>query len=203
MRLVLVVVGFAGFVGCGGAGAPGNTPDLRDSGASDGAVDVSVDAPDSSREARLAAARLMWANAKPDCPVYHYSRYHLSFTGFEATTTIEIANDRPARRSYVSVHDRFGNSDAGPQEKWDEVGSEVGSHTAGDPALTVEQIETLCDSIVAQNPREDVTVDINREGVPVACWFVPKNCADDCGMGFGADFACGPLAIVDGGVGQD
>jgi hypothetical protein len=74
----------------------------------------------------------------------------------------------------------------------------------GDEISASEPNAPRSDSIVAQNPREDVTVDINREGVPVACWFVPKNCADDCGMGFGlGDFACGALAPADGGVGQD
>jgi hypothetical protein len=99
MRLGMATVGFAAFAACADPGAAVTPVDSGTQDAPTQSTDAATDAPSSSREARLAAARVTWAKAKPDCPAYHYMRYHLSFTGWEATTTIEIVNDRPARRS--------------------------------------------------------------------------------------------------------
>jgi hypothetical protein len=156
-------------------------------------------------EILLSSGRLIWARKKAVCGTYHYARPRASFTGWHATTTIEITNGKPSRRSYTASRS-FGPNDAGADEQWDETGNQVGSHTAGDPALTVEQLLSQCDSILEQNPGEKVTVDISPEGAPTTCSFRPDNCADDCDMGFWlSGFACGPIGSgADGGdAGRD
>jgi hypothetical protein len=166
--------------------------------------DAPPDTPSATLAASLVAARATWANAKAQCPIYHYDRSFTSFTGWTATTAIEITNNQPSRRDYVSQENRFGTPDAGPTEQWSETGTQIGNHGSGSPALTVEQILSLCDSVVANNPHEYVRLAINAQGVPVECAFRPVNCADDCDMGFWlSNFACAPLGPGDGGAGGD
>jgi hypothetical protein len=150
--------------------------------------------------AALATARATWMQAKPMCRIYKYNRMHVSFTGWTATTTIKIEDDRPTLRSYVAQENRFGMPDAGPNELWTEIDGAIGSHGSGDPALTVEQLFAQCDSIVASNPGEHITLNTNADGVATSCSFRPQNCADDCDMGFWlSGFDCAAAPPRDGG----
>jgi hypothetical protein len=144
--------------------------------------------------ARLQAAEATWATTKSTCPEYHYAALASSVFGSSSTTTIEIADDKPVERSFVGYPYSQARGDAGP-ETWDEVGStEIGTHTDGAAALTVEQLFAACRASLAQNPSQNtLTLVVGTDGVPTACGYTPNNCADDCYMGFRvSDFACGP-----------
>jgi hypothetical protein len=153
----------------------------------------------SSFQVQLDEAATRWAKDKLGCSTYHYKRSSYSFTGSNSETSFEITADRPSRRTYVghNVQD-----DGGVQTvQWDETGAAVGSHDDAYAAETVEQLFADCRTAIAMNPTEnDVRLMIGVHGVPIACIYIPKNCADDCVMGASIeDFGCGPLAGVDGG----
>jgi hypothetical protein len=166
-----------GAPGTGGLSQSGGAPGTGGGSAGDGGVDY---------QAMLTAAMATWAAAKPGCPAYRYQTQH-STQGFSycGTTTIQIVNDQPVERSFVS--DESGcpyPPDAGVTnitEQWDEVGAQVGSHTDGDSPLTVEQLFAYCQTILAADPSMyRVELAVNSEGVPVGCTSTLLHCVDSC-----------------------
>jgi hypothetical protein len=148
----------------------------------------------SSHDDQLDQAAGTWAKDKAGCATYHYVRSTFSWTGTTTQTDVEITNDRATRRRYVAHVVQDGGQVK--TEQWDETGPAVGSHAGAFEAKTVEQLLADCRQTLAQDPEtNDITLVIGTHGVPTACVFVPKNCADDCTMGVAlADFACGPLS---------
>jgi hypothetical protein len=154
--------------------------------------------------AQLQTAMATWASAKPSCPDYHYESLTSSFIGSCTKTTVEIANDQPARRSFVAYApgSSCGSGDAGPSETWEEVGAQqVGTHADGAPALTAEELFGACQASLAHDPNMNMlTLTIGTEGVPNRCGYTPINCADDCYSGFQlSDLTCGPWPTDAGG----
>jgi hypothetical protein len=144
--------------------------------------------------AALQAAESPWAAAKSTCPDYHYAALASSVFGSRSTTTIEIADDQPVERSFVGYPYSGAQGDAGA-EAWDEVGAaQIGTHTDGAMALTVEQLFAACQASLAQNSSQNtLTLTIGTDGVPTACGYTPNNCVDDCYTGFRlSDFTCAP-----------
>lgn len=155
---------------------------------------------DGKMDTDLQVAEATWAATKPTCADYHYAAVSSSFIGSKSTTTIEIAADQPVRRSLVAYGDGSSGTDGGPIDTWDETSAaEVGTHTDGLPALTVEQLFASCESSLAQDPTQNLlTLMVGTAGVPTACGYTPKNCIDDCYNGFRlSDFACGPWPGAD------
>ncbi|HVV48961.1 MAG TPA: hypothetical protein VHO06_04825 [Polyangia bacterium] len=185
MRSPSVLILFAGIVaGCGKA--------------ADTATDAGV-------AGELRAAEAAWAAAKPSCSTYHYQSTTQS-AAFDscATTTIEIANDQPVRRSLTAyTYGTCGGGDAGPSDSWDETGAAIGSHDDGAPALTIEQLFAACQGDLAQDPKQNsLTLQIGMDGVPIACGHTPNDCVDDCYLGFElSNFACTPWP-ADAGAGD-
>jgi hypothetical protein len=145
--------------------------------------------------AALEGGRSTWAASKGACATYHYRRGTSSFVGYNTDTTVEITNDQPSWRSYVATSfvAADGGSTPGIVEQWQETAGQIGSHTSGAPALTVEQLFDACTAVLANDPATNtITLSISAEGVPKTCTFLPHNCADDCLMGFALSFACGP-----------
>jgi len=152
---------------------------------------------------RLQAAEATWAAAKANCPNYHYEALTSSFVGYCTKTTIQLANDQPVQRSFVSYGEGCGSTDAGPTETWKEIGAQqVGTHTDGASALTAEQLFADCETSLAHDPsRNTLTLTIGAEGIPTRCGFTPIGCLDDCYSGFQlSDVTCGSLPIDAGSV---
>jgi len=150
---------------------------------------------DDKMDTQLQVAEATWASAKPSCADYHYAAQSSSVFGSRSTTTIEISGGQPVRRSFVGSGYGSSGTDAAPAETWDESSAaEVGTHTDGAPALTVEQLFASCESSLSQDPTQNtLTLVVGTDGVPTACGYTPKNCVDDCYNGFRlSDFACGP-----------
>ena len=176
-RLVLVTLVAGAGLGCG-KNLQATQPTVADAGAA----------------GELLAAEAAWAAAKPDCSSYHYQVLASSVFGSCSTTTIEIANDEPIERTFVGYTYGTCGGDAGPSESWDEVGvQQIGTHSDGAPALTVEGLFAACQSSLAVDPAENtIWLTIGADGVPTQCGFTPIDCVDDCPMGFRlAGFACG------------
>ena len=175
--------GTGGRPGSGGATGSGGAP-----GTGGTAADAS---PDGALESELAAAMAEWVVAKASCPVYSYTTVSPSFSGYCATTTVEIADNQPVRRTYLSK-EPCGKPDAGIFDQWDEVGAaQVGSHS-GAPAWTVEQVFAACQSVLARGSvTNSLYLSIGPDGVPSSCAYTPHGCVDDCTTDVGVGiFTC-------------
>jgi hypothetical protein len=156
-----------------------------------------------SLDAMLAAASAEWSAAKSSCPAYRYQSQQSSVFGFCAITTIEIANDQAIRRSFISGATGC-SPDAAATEEWAEVNAgEIGSHSAGEPARTVEQLLADCQTILAVDPAHyRLFLSVSPQGVPMTCIHTQINCLDDCTSGIQVPtFTCEALPPVDASAG--
>jgi hypothetical protein len=150
----------------------------------------------------LSAAEATWAAAKPSCPDYQYVSHQSSVFGTCSNTTVEIANDQPTRRSYVSC---AYAPDGGTVDQWTEVGpAQIDSHTEGASAWTVEELLADCQKILnnalADPSAYSVSLTFNDQGVPVTCLATMLQCVDDCTGGLSiSGFACNAPDGADAG----
>ena len=83
---------------------------------------------------------------------------------------------------------------AAPDEQWEEVGDQVGSHPSGLPARTVEQLFAACRATLGPPPPTDpLTLVVNQYGVPTQCFYTPPCIDSPCDVGYSlGNFRCGP-----------
>lgn len=110
---------------------------------------------------------------------YTYERSFLSYFGFGYITSFEVENDVVVSRSYEAVDENNNVTEA-----WTEQGAEVGTHETGDPPRTVEALyEEGRNNVLSKSRAEnDVYLWFNND-VLFQCFYIPKNCADDCAVG--------------------
>ena len=145
----------------------------------------------------LAAAQAEWAQAKTSCSAYSYNREVSSVFGFCAVTTVAVSSDVVSSRGYVAGDSGCPPTpDGGITENWSESGAQVGTHTDGAPAETVEQLFAECQSILALDPSQySFALTIGFLGIPVTCKATLKQCADDCTTGIQInEFSCAVTA---------
>ena len=141
----------------------------------------------------LAAGEAAWANVK--CQSYVYSRTQSSVvSGFCGVTGVSIENDAPTIRTYTSgEHGCPPNPDGGVTEEWTEQGAaQIGTHTDGYPAETIEQLFAECAGILASDPTKyTVFLGLGYDGIPMTCTATLIECVDDCSFGIElSNFAC-------------
>lgn len=190
--------------GTGGSGAGGSGGTIQSGGATGtGGTTGTGGADPASLQAMLTAAESTWAAAKPSCPDYVYRSDQSSVFGSCSKTTIEIANDQPIRRSFVSC---AYVPDGGVADQWDEVGApQIGTHQEGTLPWTVEDLLADCqrtlDSVLADPPAYGVSLSFNAEGIPVNCLAYMRQCVDDCTDGLNIEgFTCEASPSVDAGL---
>jgi hypothetical protein len=179
--------------GTGGNGTGGNGTGGDGTGGASGGNTGTGGTDPSSLQGLLNVAEATWAAAKPGCPDYSYVSHQSSVFGSCSNTTIEITNDQPSRRSYVSC---AYVPDGGTVDQWTEVGAaQIYSHTEGASASTVEQLFTSCQAILnnvlADPSGYSVSLSFDAQGVPVTCLATMLQCVDDCTGGLAiSSFAC-------------
>lgn len=135
----------------------------------------------------LAEAELTWAKAKSTCGTYTYTRFSSNF-GEAHQTSVEITNDVPTRRRNTCNRDMA--------HTYDEQRAEVGTHGAGSPAKTVEELLDECEVI---RTREEPgafrnETEIGGRGVPTKCEAVFVGGASEGVYGVQiTSFACEPF----------
>jgi hypothetical protein len=151
-------------------------------------------------DSALSAARQSWAQTATTCPTYHYAISTSSFSGTGTKTTIEIAAGKPSARRYEQFHFDYSAGAANAlkivDKTWTETGASVGTHVEGVPAKTMETLYDDCArDVEPQDPaKNEIKIETDARGVLRECWYVPRQCADDCKMGVSVeDFACGAL----------
>jgi hypothetical protein len=125
---------------------------------------------------------------------YTYARYFQSWTGYWQRTTVTVAGGVVVERSYVNSDDT----------SWVETGADLGSHDAGYPAATMQELYDECeDEILTVDPASnEVVFAVDEGGLLSECTYRPLNCDDDCTVGIaieslvfdsgcGAAFFCG------------
>jgi len=153
----------------------------------------------------LSEAEKAWAGSKSSCSTYSYVREAQEpSTIAKQFTSVEVSGDVATRRHF--------SRPASPQDGYDEVGADIGTHTRGYPALTVEELLDECMTVwrpgTATSPdracatKESCTFTwrTDERGVPLECVPHPVGVAVDGQLGIIiATFACAPLA-ADGTV---
>jgi hypothetical protein len=142
--------------------------------------------------ARRAPGRLRlaaWKTTKASCDgAYHYTLAYTSSTGGGSITKVAIVDDQPTVRRYGGFP---GDTSIAPYE---ETGAQVGTHSQGWPASTMEQLHDTC--VDNGMNGSSLTFQADARGVIEHCYSTVKaGCQTDCSAGFNvSEFGCGPLA---------
>ncbi len=117
---------------------------------------------------------------------YEYTSEMSSVFGFGSTTVIEVNKGEVVSRTYEAY-----TLDPETREKivgnsWVETSLELNSHTEGAPTLTIDEIYFRCkNEILSVNESQNyISFSAENQGILSVCTYFPKNCADDCGVGF-------------------
>jgi hypothetical protein len=140
--------------------------------------------PNTTERSQLAQSRQTWSALKgSNGPSYRYTNTTSSFTGWSTETTIEVATDVVVRRSFMIKDDKDA---AVPDQGWIEEGATLSTHQAPVAAQTIEQVYDDCEQrILSKDPAANfITLTVHDDGLLAACSYFPKNCADDCAVGY-------------------
>ena len=117
---------------------------------------------------------------------YEYSLEEQSWIGVGSETTIKVEDGIVVSRYYKA----YTISDNGEKTIIDsyreESKKEIGSHEAGAPPLTIDDLYKSCLSgyLIADPDQNTVYFETTEEGVIALCGYVPVGCVDDCFRGF-------------------
>jgi len=117
---------------------------------------------------------------------YHYTAYSGSVFGASASTTIYVVDGKVIGRDYKEYR-RSGNgsSDNVLVDGWNESENDIGSHKNGQDALTLDQIYDKAKNVwlKADKKSNDISFEVDANGLIASCGYVPKGCQDDCFIG--------------------
>lgn len=115
---------------------------------------------------------------------YLYTVSSVSVFGFGSNTTLTVNNGIVISRAYEAYNYNEGNKEI--TESWTENQNELGTHNDGAEAISLDKIYAICKSdILTVNEDENyITFLTENDGVVSTCSYFPKNCQDDCSMGF-------------------
>jgi hypothetical protein len=109
-------------------------------------------------------------NAQHDA--YEYTRHFSSWTGYTMDTRVTVRGDEVIGRA-------FEDSDGA---SWYETGAEVGTHSAGHPAVTLDALYDQCaEEVLTQDPAEhEIILELDDRGFLQQCTYRAYSCEDDC-----------------------
>jgi len=150
--------------------------------------------------AQLTEAKATWTAAKASCPTYYYvSQHQYQPLGGCSKTAVEISQETPTRRRIYTVEPGTCGGGVGPGVLWDETGAAIGTQVGFPSAWTVEELFADCEkNLSSSDPAKNrLELRVGPMGVPMTCGHTPKNCADDCFIGFDlGTFVCGALPLT-------
>ncbi len=117
---------------------------------------------------------------------YVYTISEQSFAGFGSETTIEVQKGKVISRFYEAYE--ISENDESTTiilSYWETSKKELGSHSEGAPAVTMDDLYKTCISqyLIADPNANEVYFETNGQGVMTMCGFVPYGCQDDCYRG--------------------
>ncbi|RKD86470.1 hypothetical protein [Mangrovibacterium diazotrophicum] len=127
-----------------------------------------------------------WENLKlKNGTSYVYSVTSESWTGYRSVTTLTVTDGTVSQRSYQAFSMNNPENEEVVYEEWTETGDSLGSHTAGVPLFTIDDLYETCvkDYLVVDESNNSLYFDTDASGVISLCGYTPDNCADDCYVG--------------------
>lgn len=132
-------------------------------------------------------SRKQWMRLKAEHKnSYRYSVLELSVTNHGSETSITVKNGKVTARDYVAFLISEEDGSRIVLSTYSEKGKDLGSHSEGAPAVTIDDLYDTCLAEYLSVDPETNTVyfDTNETGVIALCGFVPHLCQDDCFVGF-------------------
>lgn len=133
---------------------------------------------------------------------YEFSLVWGSFSGFGYTTRITVKNGKIVKRAYKEFVPKQDRKDRKPV-KWVEKGEDIGKHTEGQKAVTLDNIYSYAKSllnipkesqpseveldgekIILTLPKINVYFSTDNKGLIDTAGSTPEGCMDDCFSGF-------------------
>lgn len=117
---------------------------------------------------------------------YVFSLVQSSVFGFGSTTTITVENGAVTQRAFEAYQRTDTPGEKEITRSWVENQDELNSNDEGAPPMTIDEIYNACDKdILSVNPADNfIDFKTDANGIIRLCTFFPKNCADDCNVGF-------------------
>lgn len=121
-----------------------------------------------------------WEKAKEQCGGdYSYTTGFTSAFGFGSVTTVTVTGNKVAGRKYETFTQDGGKRVT--KQEWAEEGKDVGTHTDGAPAKTLDDLyadaKKVCDGKVADGHVRSVGFD--KAGLLAYCYTRDTRIADD------------------------
>lgn len=114
---------------------------------------------------------------------YEYTLKTLSFSGYGSETTMYVEKGKVVERHFTAfIISEEDGSKTVIESYHEDTKKELGSHEAGAPPQTIDDLYKTCLSkyLIADPNLNSVYFDTNAEGVIALCGYVPVGCADDC-----------------------
>ena len=128
-----------------------------------------------------------WENAKKtQGNNYEYISESSSVFGFGSSTQITVSNGVVVSRSYERYTLSENTREKIVTDSWTENSSELNTHEEGAPILSIDEIYFRCkNEILSVNKDQNyISFRAENQGLLSSCTYFPKNCADDCAVGF-------------------
>lgn len=109
-----------------------------------------------------------------------------SVFGFGSSTKITVRKGEVFSREYESFRFDEETQTTEITNSWVENQSELNSHSEGAKPMTLDEIYGSCKTAILSVNEDENFIFFRAEnnGILSTCSYVPKNCADDCAMGF-------------------
>lgn len=117
---------------------------------------------------------------------YRYTARVSSVFGFGSSTTITVQNGEVVSREYEAFVFNPQTQEEEITSTWTENKSELNTHEEGAEPLTLDEIYGTCRRDILSVNQDDNFINFEAEnnGILSICTYFPKNCADDCSVGF-------------------
>ncbi|MCW3466995.1 hypothetical protein [Chitinophaga nivalis] len=131
-----------------------------------------------------------WINFKASAGnAYRYGIQSSSWTGHSSVTTITVKGGKIVQRSYIAKGIHPTTKEIVILAEWKEEGSQLGTHDAGYPLRTLDEIyQEAKDNWLQKRDNADTYFEAKNNGMISSCGYVENNCADDCFMGISISF---------------
>ena len=146
------------------------------------ALTANAGSQDSSDLEKVKDSLAKWETAKADVGnTYSYKVLWSSFIEYGHETRIFVKDGKVVRRTFRPIAVAENPIGESPFDKWKEEGDQIGKHSSGARAKTLDQLYESAIKVASKElePSERRFVKTNPRGLLVACFIVDTRIADD------------------------
>lgn len=131
------------------------------------------------------SSRQAWSNFRNTSGnSYRYMATTASWTGFGTETTITVTAGKVTERKYVLFEINGGTGQRTDRETWTETGAAIGSHEAGEPAITLDEVYSKAkNEWLKKRDNTEIYFEAKNNGMISMAGYREKECVDDCFIG--------------------